>query len=56
MRTYADLSDDEVPLTESMNDCVDRTTVVYEERILNEIKNGRNVLVVTHDDTIRCLV
>lgn len=43
-------------MTESIEDCIERTKPLYENRILNEIKNGRNVLVVTHKNCLRSLI
>mmetsp|Transcript_3745 Transcript_3745/g.4312 ORF Transcript_3745/g.4312 Transcript_3745/m.4312 type:complete len:852 (+) Transcript_3745:42-2597(+) len=55
-RKYADLSDDEIPLTESLEDCMLRTSPVWETRIKRELRKGRNVLVVAHANTLRGLV
>ena len=45
-RKYADLSVDQLPLTESLHDCMERTAPIWEEKILYELRNGRNVMVV----------
>lgn len=45
-RKYADLSVDQLPLTESLLDCMKRTSPVWEKRILYELRNGKNVMVV----------
>jgi broad specificity phosphatase PhoE len=55
-RKYADLTPEQLPRTESLMDCMERTFPLWEERILQEIKNGRNVLVVAHANTLRGLV
>jgi len=55
-RKYADLTKDELPLTESLLDCMDRTEPVWNKKILFELSQGRNVLVVAHANTIRGLV
>lgn len=45
-RKYADLSIDQLPVTESLHDCMERTTPIWEKRILYELRNGKNVMVV----------
>jgi len=55
-RKYADLSADQIPLTESLRDCMDRCTPVWEEKIMYELRRGRNVMVVAHANTLRGLV
>ena len=55
-RKYADLTSEQIPLTESLKDCMDRTEPVWRDRILYELKQGRNVLVVAHANTLRGLV
>lgn len=55
-RKYSDLSNDQIPLTESLYDCMERATPVWNNKILYELKNGKNVLVVAHANTLRGLV
>ena len=55
-RKYADLTADQIPLTESLLDCMTRTEPVWRNKILYEINQGRNVLVVAHANTLRGLV
>ena len=55
-RKYADLTSEQIPLTESLMDCMTRTEPVWRDKILYEIKQGRNVLVVAHANTLRGLV
>ena len=55
-RKYADLSLDQIPLTESLMDCMERTFPLWERKIMYELKRGRNVLVVAHANTLRGLV
>lgn len=55
-RKYADLTAEQIPLTESLVDCMDRTEPVWRDRIIYELKQGRNVLVVAHANTLRGLV
>ncbi len=55
-RKYFDLSSEQIPLTESLHDCMVRTEPVWENKILHELKQGRNVMVVAHANTLRGLV
>eukprot|EP00531_Pseudo-nitzschia_arenysensis_P006022 CAMPEP_0116121460 /NCGR_PEP_ID=MMETSP0329-20121206/3708_1 /TAXON_ID=697910 /ORGANISM="Pseudo-nitzschia arenysensis, Strain B593" /LENGTH=860 /DNA_ID=CAMNT_0003615273 /DNA_START=116 /DNA_END=2698 /DNA_ORIENTATION=+ len=55
-RKYADLTKDELPVTESLLDCMERTKPLWDDKILFELKKGRNVLVVAHANTLRGLV
>lgn len=47
-RKYADLTKDQIPLTESLLDCMERTIPLWENKIVYELMEGRNVLVVAH--------
>jgi len=55
-RMYADLSADQIPLTESLMDCMERTAPLWEQKIMYELRNGKNVMVVAHANTLRGLV
>eukprot|EP00956_Cyclotella_meneghiniana_P003096 scaffold3780_cov66-Cyclotella_meneghiniana.AAC.8 len=55
-RRHADLSKDQIPLTESLQDCMKRTEPLWIEKISYELACGRNVLVVAHANTLRGLV
>lgn len=55
-RKYADLTMEQIPLTESLLDCMERTYPLWEKKIKYELMNGRNVLVVAHANTLRGLV
>ena len=55
-RRYADLSDDQIPLTESILDCMDRTRPLWEYKILNDLKKGTNVMVVAHGNTLKGII
>jgi len=55
-RRHADLSPDQLPLTESLLDCMERTKPVWLDKISYEIACGKNVLVVAHANTLRGLV
>ena len=45
-----------VPVTESLQDCIDRTLPLWKSRILPDLKAGRNVLIVAHRNSIRGIV
>jgi 2,3-bisphosphoglycerate-dependent phosphoglycerate mutase len=47
-RKYADLTKEQIPLTESLLDCMERTIPLWENKIAYELLKGRNVLVVAH--------
>ena len=55
-RRHADLSPEQIPLTESLLDCMERTKPVWLDKISYELACGRNVLVVAHANTLRGLV
>ena len=47
---------EQIPLTESLLDCMERTFPLWENKIKYELSMGRNVLVVAHANTLRGLV
>ncbi len=53
---YADLSDDEVPLTECLKDTVARVLPYWNDRIVPQIRTGRQVIVAAHGNSLRALV
>jgi len=53
---YAHLNKDELPLTESLKSTVDRVVPYYEKEIVPCIKQGQNVLIVAHGNSLRALV
>lgn len=53
---YADLSDDEVPLTECLKDTVARVLPYWEERIVPQIRTGKQVIIAAHGNSLRALV
>lgn len=55
-RRYADLSEDQIPLTESLLDTMKRTIPLWEYKIKRDIVRGNNVLVVGHGNTLRGLL
>jgi 2,3-bisphosphoglycerate-dependent phosphoglycerate mutase len=55
-RRYADLTRDELPLTESLKDTVARFLPYWHERIAPDIKAGKKVLIAAHGNSLRALV
>jgi len=52
-RRYAGIS---VPVTESLKDTIERALPYFEEAIAPALRDGRNVLVAAHGNSIRALV
>ena len=55
-RRYADVDPDDLPATESLKDTLARVLPYWEQRIVPELKAGRQVLVVAHGNSLRALV
>lgn len=55
-RRYADLSKNEIPLTESLKLTVDRFLPYWHDRIAPTIKEGKKVLIAAHGNSLRALV
>ena len=55
-RRYADLSPEQLPLTESLNDTVSRFLPYWYNHIAPEVRNGRQILLVAHGNSLRALV
>ena len=55
-RRYAALSQDELPLTESLKLTIDRTLPFWFETIAPAIKQGKRVLIAAHGNSLRGLV
>ncbi|EPR38734.1 2,3-bisphosphoglycerate-dependent phosphoglycerate mutase [Desulfovibrio sp. X2] len=53
---YAGLSEDELPLAESLKLTIDRTLPYWHEAIVPDIRAGRRVLVCAHGNSLRGLV
>jgi 2,3-bisphosphoglycerate-dependent phosphoglycerate mutase len=53
---YKDLSPDEIPLTESLKDTVDRFLPYWHEVIAPSIRSGKRVLIAAHGNSLRALV
>jgi len=55
-RRYADLSPDDLPLTECLKDTVARFMPYWQQTIAPEIKAGKRVLIAAHGNSLRALV
>ncbi|MBC7315173.1 MAG: 2,3-bisphosphoglycerate-dependent phosphoglycerate mutase, partial [Chloroflexi bacterium] len=55
-RRYAELSKEELPLTESLKDTVKRMLPYWHETIAPVVKAGKRVLIVAHGNSLRALV
>jgi 2,3-bisphosphoglycerate-dependent phosphoglycerate mutase len=53
---YADLSPDELPLTECLKDTVERFLPYWHETIAPAVKGGKRVLISAHGNSLRALV
>ena len=55
-RKYADLTEDEIPLTESLQDTMERSLPLFNKKILPALRDGQNVLIVAHGNSLRGIV
>jgi len=53
---YRDVNDDEIPLTESLDDVLKRLMPLWHSDIKPCLKSGRNVLISAHGNSLRSLV
>lgn len=53
---YANLSSEQLPLTECLKDTVNRFLPDWQETISKEIKNGKRLIIVAHGNSLRALV
>eukprot|EP01041_Mallomonas_annulata_P010037 gene10037-20899_t len=55
-RKYADLDPEQIPVTESLQDTMERTLPLWYSRILPDLESGQNVMVVAHANSLRGIV
>ncbi|MDA1036303.1 MAG: 2,3-diphosphoglycerate-dependent phosphoglycerate mutase [Chloroflexi bacterium] len=55
-RRYNSLTRDELPLTESLKECVERVVPYWEQTIAPDIIAGKRVLIAAHGNSLRALV
>ena len=53
---YKDLSNEELPLTENLIDTIKRVTEYWQSDIAPTIKEGKNVIIVAHGNSLRGLI
>lgn len=53
---YKDLNEDEIPLAENLADTIKRVSDYYENEIEPKIKEGNNILIVAHGNSLRALI
>ena len=53
---YADLADGDLPRSESLKDTQDRVLPYWHERIVPELKQGKNLIISAHGNSIRALL
>ena len=53
---YKDLTKEELPLTENLIDTIKRVTEYWKEEIETTIKEGKNVIIVAHGNSLRGLI
>eukprot|EP01038_Epipyxis_sp_PR26KG_P006832 gene6832-9354_t len=55
-RHYSNLDPNDIPVTESLQDTIDRTIPLWDSHILPDLKAGRNVMIVAHCNSLRGMV
>src|SRR6056297_396336 len=55
-KKYADVKPEEIPVTESLQDTMERTLPLWESRILPDLRSGRTVMIVAHANSLRGIV
>ena len=53
---YKDLSEEEIPRTENLEDTVKRVMVEWFQEIVPQVKQGKKVIISAHGNTLRALV
>jgi len=56
LRVYADVPEQELPVTESLKDTVDRFLPYWHENISDIIRSGKRVIIAAHGNSLRALV
>lgn len=55
-RRYDGLADEELPLTESLKDTVDRLIPYWKDTIAPAVRSGKRVIIVAHGNSLRALI
>lgn len=53
---YSDLTKDQLPTTENLIDTIDRVMVLWNSDIKNDLKDGKNVIIAAHGNSLRGLI
>jgi 2,3-bisphosphoglycerate-dependent phosphoglycerate mutase len=53
---YSELSDEELPTSESLKMTIDRVMPYWENEITPKIKEGKNIIIAAHGNSLRALV
>ena len=53
---YKDLPKEKLPLTENLNDTIERVVEYFESNIKIDIENNKNVIIVAHGNSLRGLI
>lgn len=53
---YKDLTDEELPLTENLNDTIKRVSSYYESDIKKDLENKKDIIIVAHGNSLRGLI
>jgi len=53
---YSDLSEDEIPVGESLKMTIDRVMPYWEKEIVPKIKEGKRIIISAHGNSLRALV
>lgn len=53
---YKDLEKEQVPLGECLEDCVERVMPYWHERIVPDLKAGKQLIIAAHGNSLRALV
>ena len=53
---YSNLTKEELPLTENLNDTIKRVVEYYNEEIVKELKNNKKIIIVAHGNSLRGLI
>jgi len=53
---YKDIDSDKLPTSESLKDTLERVKPLWENKIIPQIKNGKNILIVAHGNSLRAIV
>ncbi len=56
LRVYNDVAEKDLPLTESLKDTIARFLPYWHERIAPTVKEGKNVIIAAHGNSLRALV